>query len=562
MPSKLTKQLNKKLRHPAAVRYGSACLLAALLTGAGSGAAHSHGFGQGRGFGQIGGQRQAQQNQTNRANGPKPLPLTIRDKWAVMVGVAHYQDGGIKPIKYAARNVLTLTEALCDPQVGHFLPDHVLVATEDKVTKDALADSTWQGWLSKKALPNDMIVLYFCMRFVPADDASDLLLLTQESKLAQKEMTATSLSSILGEVRRRTQCKNIIVLLDISPTEQTAKNFPYGFSSLLQSIGKKAGVTILSADERLLGSLDDDGPARASVFVEYFCQALRAGGGTLSIDYMASYLSQILAQQAPAKAGGYNSHPILLACADNPELVKMPLGLAVKHPNSLTNVRIGRPISQIALTDPALAAHLTELAERDTPLQKISQLKNAAYVEEDDQQAGAKNNAGTGKQFAGAGKEFAGAGKEDAGAGKKDAGAGKDDAGKKDAGKNDAGKNDAGKKDAGKKDAGKNDANKEDQDQQSGQDVDFTPYMAKMKKTIQSKWAPPKSLNKKIVVAVFNIQKDGRISDPEIVESSGSSPIDQSALKALTDASPLAPLPKGSPKRVQIRFKFDWKVSE
>jgi TonB family protein len=481
----------------------AAAALAYLLLGQNCGAALSHGVRGGGGLrsGNGGGGYPAAYNnglQTANNAGPSgknkevkpPPPLAIHDKWAVVVGVGRYQDPAVKLIKYATRNVLTLTETLCDPQVGHFLPDHVLVATEEKVTRDALADSTWQGWLSKKALPNDMIVLYFCMRYVPTDDASDLLLLSQESKLAQKEMTATSLASLLGEIRRRTQCKNIVALLDISPTEQTAKNYPYGFGTLLQSIGQKSGVTIFAADDRLLGSLDDDGPARASVFVEYFCQALKAGGGTLALDYMASYVSQILAQQAPAKAGGYNSHPILLPSTENPEMVKTAVGMPVKNPNAMANIKIGRPISQIALTDPALAAHLEALSQINPPLQQLHDLKKAsdqaeAEREEEEEEAAA-----------------------------------------------------------------------------AGQDVDFAPYMATMKKTIQGKWTPPKGLEQKTVVAVFSIQKDGSIIEPEIVESSGSQQIDQSALKALSDASPLAPLPKGAPKRVQIRYKFDWKVTK
>jgi TonB family protein len=432
--------------------------------------------------------------------------LTIHDKWAVLVGVGHYQDGSIKPLKYATRNVLTMTEALCDPQVGRFLPDHLLVATEDRVTKDTLADSTWERWLSKKALPNDMIVLYFCMRFVPADDASDILMLSQESRVDRKETSATSLSSILGEVRRRTQSKNIIALLDISPTEQTAKNYPNGLGSLLQSIGQKSGVTIFAADDRLLGSLDDDGQARTSAFVEYFCQALKAGGGTLALDYMASYVSQILAQQAPAKAGGYNSHPVLLPAADNPELVKMPVGVAVKNPNSLANIKIGHPLSQIALTDPALAARLAALDESSSPMQKIEQLKRAAD-EADAEAEKPKESQQESKQ-----ESKQGQGKLE--------------------------------------------------ESSTSSQVDFAPYVAAMKRTIQSKWTPPKGLDQKTVVAVFCIQKDGSISDPEIVQSSGSPPIDQSALKALADASPLAPLPKGAPRKVQIRYKFDWKVTQ
>lgn len=94
------------------------------------------------------------------------------------------------------------------------------------------------------------------------------------------------------------------------------------------------------------------------------------------------------------------------------------------------------------------------------------------------------------------------------------------------------------------------------------QDVDFGPYMTQMKKAIQAKWISPKLTKGKNAVAVFSIQRDGSITDAELAESSGNSEVDASAMAALKAASPLAPLPKGSPKHVQIRYKFEWKVTE
>jgi protein TonB len=91
--------------------------------------------------------------------------------------------------------------------------------------------------------------------------------------------------------------------------------------------------------------------------------------------------------------------------------------------------------------------------------------------------------------------------------------------------------------------------------------VDFGSYMAAMKQTIQKNWQPPKGLEDKKVAAVFTIMRDGTIKEPEIVESSGSAEVDKTALEALQKASPLAPLPLGAPRSVQIRYQFDWHVS-
>jgi TonB family protein len=86
--------------------------------------------------------------------------------------------------------------------------------------------------------------------------------------------------------------------------------------------------------------------------------------------------------------------------------------------------------------------------------------------------------------------------------------------------------------------------------------------MAKMKKDIQAKWKPPKGLEQRRVGVTFSINRDGSIVDGAVVESSGVDAIDKSALEALKDASPIDPLPKGAPRSVEIRYRFDWKVSQ
>ena len=94
------------------------------------------------------------------------------------------------------------------------------------------------------------------------------------------------------------------------------------------------------------------------------------------------------------------------------------------------------------------------------------------------------------------------------------------------------------------------------------QDIDYSAYMAKMKKDIQAKWKPPKGIEQRRVGVTFSINRDGSIDNGTVVESSGDDAIDKSALDALHDASPIDPLPKGAPKSVDIRYRFDWKVSQ
>lgn len=447
----------------------------------------------------------------------KPVVPSIRDKWAVLIGVGRYNDSAIGNVKYATSNVLKLAKVLVDPAVGRFAPDHVLVVTQDKANKANLAQAVYEDWLIKKALPNDLIVIYVCMKSSPNDAQNDLLLFGADGSDAEKEKTATSLSGMLGEVHRRTQSKNIVCLLDTTLTNSLAstlaEKYPRGLSEILKKIAVETQTTILAADLNLMQSKEAK-LANSTSFVEYFNEGVKAGGGMLPIETVAGFICESMEKEG---ASGQNSanppgrlgqKPGLLANPENPELVKVAFGIPIKTTAfSSANVHIGHSIENLEETNPELAIaarRMQETADPTNPQSKIDQL-----LQSEQQEA-----TSPGSQAVKAASKAPVSTKDD-----------------------------------------------DEDDDNDGSNVDFAPYMATMKKTIQSKWASPKGFDQKKVVAVFSILRDGRITEAELVESSGSAEIDKSALQALKDASPLAPLPKGAPKHVQIRYQFDYKVN-
>ncbi len=441
----------------------------------------------------------------------KPAVPIIRDKWAVLIGVGRYNDSAIGNVKYATSNVLKLAKVLVDPNVGRFAPDHVLVVTQDKANKANLAQAVYEDWLIKKALPNDLIVIYICMKAIPNDAQNDLLLFGADGSASEKEKTASSLAGMLGEVRRRTQSKNIVCLLDTTMSNSLnyapADKYPRGFSEMLKKIGSDTQTTILAADLNLLQSREAK-LSNSTSFIEYFNEGLKAGAGMLPIETVAGFITESMEKEepGPGKSPGLAQKPGLLSNPENPELIKVAFGIPIKNTAfSAANVHVGHSIEHLEETNPelAIAAHrMQDMPDPTNPQSKIDQLlqseQRAAAAGSQDRKAAAKAPAP---------------------------------------------------------------AQDDEEDDNDGSNVDFAPYMAAMKKSIQAKWVSPKGFDKKKVVAVFSILRDGRITEAELIESSGSAEIDKSAMQALKDASPLAPLPKGAPKHVQIRYQFDYKVN-
>jgi protein TonB len=92
-------------------------------------------------------------------------------------------------------------------------------------------------------------------------------------------------------------------------------------------------------------------------------------------------------------------------------------------------------------------------------------------------------------------------------------------------------------------------------------DFPFTYYLRLIQSKIGERWSPPRaaSAGGERVVVLFEIQRDGQVREPVVEKSSGNPLYDQSALRAIAEASPVPPLPpefKASSLRVHFGFEF------
>lgn len=92
-------------------------------------------------------------------------------------------------------------------------------------------------------------------------------------------------------------------------------------------------------------------------------------------------------------------------------------------------------------------------------------------------------------------------------------------------------------------------------------DFPFTWYLRQIQQKISERWVPPRATlaGGETVVILFEIGRDGQIKEPELERPSGHFEYDQSALRAIKEASPFPPLPpefKAGSLRVHFGFEF------
>lgn len=83
-----------------------------------------------------------------------------------------------------------------------------------------------------------------------------------------------------------------------------------------------------------------------------------------------------------------------------------------------------------------------------------------------------------------------------------------------------------------------------------------TTYLHELQKKLKIHWSQPNVPTAGNTVIVFGIREDGTIVTPRLTEHSTNRTVDSAALKTLTDAAPLAPLPKGAPSSIEIELTF------
>jgi TonB family protein len=92
-------------------------------------------------------------------------------------------------------------------------------------------------------------------------------------------------------------------------------------------------------------------------------------------------------------------------------------------------------------------------------------------------------------------------------------------------------------------------------------DFPFTYYLRQIQSKISERWSPPRAAaaGGERAVVMFEIGRDGQIKEPKLERESGNAVYDQSALRAVVDASPFPPLPpefKAPSLRIHFGFEF------
>ncbi|MBX3074906.1 TonB C-terminal domain-containing protein [Candidatus Obscuribacterales bacterium] len=281
---------------------------------------------------------------------PEPT-YTVRDKWAFLVGLEAFNDDTVKPMKNAQQNAVLISSFLASPDLGKFGPSRVVVVTNNKATKNNVTKALGDTWLLKNALPNDLIVLYFCTRAQWKSDGSDLLLYMFDTPSSQPELAAIPLKATLTNLQKRTQSKHILCLLDLGPvvrTDDTAEEAATNDDSAataagmsLEKIAQESGTTILASN--VIGGKTYPSSTKAcSAFVENLLEGLATSKGEIEFEQVAQYVVKMVKDKV-AQDFRKEQTPVFAPSETGAPMLKTVVATAVKSSTPEKHAKFGHP---------------------------------------------------------------------------------------------------------------------------------------------------------------------------------------------------------------------------
>lgn len=136
----------------------------------------------------------------------------IKDKWAVLIGVSKFENPQIPTLKYPAKDARDLADFLVAS--GNFKRDHILLLTDELATRENILDAFGDGWLPKRVLEDDLVLVYVSSHGSAVDNRGNNFIIAHDTDPDKPFATGIKLQTLLKDVTERTGCQRVVLMLD------------------------------------------------------------------------------------------------------------------------------------------------------------------------------------------------------------------------------------------------------------------------------------------------------------------------------------------------------------
>ncbi len=177
-----------------------------------------------------------------RGSAYKPVsdaaPGPIKNRFALVAGVARYQNPKINQLKYTTNDASAFYNYILSPQGGAFPKQNIFYYENENATRTNIVNAL--NHIKAKAGEDDLVILYLSSHGTPPDKFGGVHVVTYDTQVEPRHMVwSTSLSNdIMKDFIQNLRAKRLVVIMDTCYSNGAYSNIP-GF---LPPGGKSLGV--------------------------------------------------------------------------------------------------------------------------------------------------------------------------------------------------------------------------------------------------------------------------------------------------------------------------------
>ena len=254
-------------------------------------------------------------------------------KWALVIGIASFEDKVIPPLNYTASDAKSFADVLLSPQYGHFKQENVHILLNDQATTRHIKEQL--NWLARSAAPDDLVVVYIAAHGSPreVDTAGVSYIITHDTDIGTDPnspdvdslyATALPMIDLANAVATRVRAERTAIFLDTCYSGNAAqpqnKLMAPGIASgsiapsTLEHIKQGSGRIIFTASGVNEESLESDS-IKHGYFTYYLVQALEQQGGAIPLTQAFAFVQQHVHARAESEAHA-EQNPVLSRSQD------------------------------------------------------------------------------------------------------------------------------------------------------------------------------------------------------------------------------------------------------
>lgn len=153
-----------------------------------------------------------------------PAPITIRDKWAIVVGITQFANNRVPQLRYATKDAADFANYLIHE--GNFARDHVRVLLNEKATQRRILSELGNKLPTRLSSPDDLVVLFFSTHGSPSqiDFNHRSYLLAYDSEPDELFSSGLDMQKLVELIKSRIRAQHIVLVLDACHSGRVAPN--------------------------------------------------------------------------------------------------------------------------------------------------------------------------------------------------------------------------------------------------------------------------------------------------------------------------------------------------